>query len=106
VFRRTRPRAGDGGLDDLAQRIDAGSVAVIDEEGGEDSAESFIPSGENGAAVIVLNGVLQNEGAESVTYQATFQGLRGKEVREFRFRFTDRTFEKAVPFEIRDLELP
>ena len=57
------------------------------------------------ANIVIVNGVVQ-ETVDQVTYQFQFPTLKGKAMKELRFRFADRMLEKTVPFAFDAIPLP
>ena len=78
---------------------------AIDDEGMEHKG-TFQPGGDTMAArIVVVNGVVQQQ-VDGVSYLLQMPSLRGKTVKEIRFKFADRVLEKKVPFAFQDVPLP
>ena len=104
-FRRTKGPSGTGFFEELTHRIDAESATAVDEDGAEHRG-TLSPTGDTVAAnIVIVNGVVQ-ETVDQVTYQFQFPTLKGKAMKELRFRFADRMLEKTVPFAFESVPLP
>lgn len=105
TFRRTKGPSGPGFFEDLSHRIEGESPTAVDEDGAEHRG-SLTPTGDTVAAnIVIVNGVVQ-ETVDQVTYQFQFPTLKGKGIKELRFRFADRMLEKSVPFSFDAVPLP
>ncbi len=95
---------GTSSTEDVERRVMRESLVAVDEDGTEHTG-AMEPGRAGRSAISVINGkIVTQEGAGS--FDARFATLRGKAVKELRFKFVDATFPKEFPFEIRDLELP
>ncbi|MBI4565023.1 MAG: hypothetical protein HY716_10065, partial [Planctomycetes bacterium] len=96
---------------DMERLLDSDSATAMDDEGTTHKADMLSPAGANQAGQIIARfggggggfGVRPSPG---MIYRATFSSVKGKDIQTFAFRFIDRTFDKAVPFELRDVKLP
>jgi hypothetical protein len=96
----TKSRGDPTGLkEEVLGRTAPASVIAIDEEGKEHAGE-FTP------ATIEGSWSFRGEAPKSIRFQATFPTLGGKEIKRFKFKFSDALFEKTVPFEINEIKLP
>jgi hypothetical protein len=107
-FEKTKASAGDGPVGvEIEQRLDIESLVGFDEDG-EEHKGRFHPMGRPGGNVMFVGGRLQmgEEASKSASYQASFNTLRQKGLKKIRFRFTDPTLARDLPFTFRDIELP
>lgn len=90
----------------LEERIDTDSLVAVDEDGTTYKADSFGP-GDMNSRVMVIGGGGDVEQPKTTTYQAQFPAtMRNKTIKELRFRFITKAYEKAVPFEFKGVKLP
>ena len=104
----SKPKGEAAGLkEEILSRIDAASVVAVD-EGGKEHAGEMAPAGNRDMAggIVVMAGGPSGEQVRKLDFQATFPNLAGKDIKQFRFKFSDSLYEKTVPFEIRDIKLP
>lgn len=96
---------GDGiGLkDEILARLDSASVRAIDERGNEHIGELLPAQAEMGAGIVIGGPGVQSK---YVQFTATFDSLKGLDIKRFTFKISDALFEKKVPFEIKDIKLP
>jgi hypothetical protein len=106
-FRRTRGKPEGGSLaEEVEQRLDADSLTGIDDDGNEHKGQ-LLPTGDRMANLLLVGGkVVPGDDSAGTTYQAMFPTLRGKGLKELKFRFVDSTLVKAVPFRFERVELP
>ncbi|MBI2933071.1 MAG: HEAT repeat domain-containing protein [Planctomycetes bacterium] len=86
--------------EEIDRRLDTESFVAVDTNGKEHRPESVLPSGTD--AIVIGPGGVEHK----LRYRVTFGSLRLRDAKQLRFRFIDRTIEKAVPFEFRDVEWP
>jgi hypothetical protein len=103
--RKSRPGILDDSLlEDLEERIDRGSLVGVDEEGNEHkgtltlSSEMVAFGGAPGAPL--------REDLVGFSYQTDFPTLKGKPLKELRFRFMDKSYVKSTNWKLEGLELP
>lgn len=106
VFRRKKASAGATGTlqEEVEQRLDAESIAGIDEDGAEHKG-TLVSQDMRMAAIRVVNGRIVQE-SDAATFIARFPTARLKPLKEIRFKFSDATFVKSVPFVLEGVELP
>ncbi len=92
-------------LEEIDQRVDHESVVAIDEDGAEHKGTMAASNDSFGARIRIVNGVVERSGT-GASYQAGFQTLGNKTVKELRFRFVSSSYVKSVPFRIEGVELP
>jgi len=105
TFTRTKGEV-QGLKDEIMGRLDAGNAVAVDEDGKEHVGEIALPQAEAGGAMVIMGGPGGGEAAKTATFQATFPTLGDKDIKRFKFRFSDAVFEKTVTFEIKDIKLP
>ena len=106
-FRRKKAPTGATGTlhEEVEQRLDLESLVGIDEDGAEHkgvlagSRETMV------AAIRVVNGRVVQD-ADAASFSAQFPTVRLKALKELRFKFSDSTFVKSVPFALEGVELP
>jgi hypothetical protein len=105
-FRRKKPAPGATGTldEEVSQRLDEASLVGIDEDGGEHKG-SLLSQGGRMAAIRVINGRMVQEG-DAAAFIAHFPTVKLKALKEIRFRISDATFLKSVPFSLEGIELP
>ncbi|MBI4565987.1 MAG: hypothetical protein HY716_14975, partial [Planctomycetes bacterium] len=101
----------DGPAIDMARLLDSESAKAVDDEGKTHKADTLAlaQTNEGGMVIRMIGGAGGVFGVESSTetlYRATFSTVKGRDIETFTFRFIDRTLEKVVPFELRDVKLP
>ena len=79
----------------IAQRFDADSFVIVDQDGGEFPATMRAQS----------RGRFSPD-ETGIWYQAFVQRNAGKALKEVRFRFVDQTLVKPMPFKFTNLSLP
>jgi hypothetical protein len=105
AFRKTKGQTSAQSIEELGRRLDAESALAIDEDGIEHKG-TLAPSGDTVAAnIVIVNGQVQ-ETVESLTWAFQFPTLKSKAIKELRFRFADKVFEKVVPFTLENVDLP
>ena len=104
---------GDGIVpqDEVLGRLESGSVVAVDEDGQEHAGEIMPAANEGGGMGMIViggpgGGPGGNEQDQGQLYYAKFADLNKKDIKSFRFRFSDALFEKSVPFEIKGVKLP
>ena len=105
----SKPKGDVAGLkEEILGRLDAASVIVVDESGKEHAGEILPAPARDGAGggIVIMGGGMGGEAVRKLKFQATFPNLSGKDIKQFRFRFSDAVFEKSVPFELKDVKLP
>lgn len=106
-FRRKKAAAGATGTlhEEVEQRLDLESLVAIDEDGAEHKG-TFIGSRDTMVAAIrVVNGRVVQD-SDSAAFVAQFPTVPLKALKELRFKFSDSTFVKSVPFALEGVELP
>ncbi len=106
-FRRKKPAAGATASlhEEVEQRLDLESLVGLDEDGAEHKGTLVSPRSSMVAAIRVVNGRLVQD-ADAAGFTAQFATLKLKPLKELRFRFSDATFVKPVPFSLENVELP
>ncbi|MBI4563470.1 MAG: hypothetical protein HY716_02090 [Planctomycetes bacterium] len=102
-------KRADGGAvppEEFERRLDSDSFLVQDDDGVDHEADGVAPGGGQGGLGGFFGGLFGGGAAEAGKYRATFPTFTGGGIKRFRFRFADRTFEREVPFELRDVKLP
>jgi hypothetical protein len=94
-FHRSPTSTTPGWARTIAQRFDADSFVIVDQDGGEFSATMRAQN----------RGRLLPE-ESGVWFQAFVQRNAGKALKEVRFRFVDQTLVKSMPFKFTSLALP
>jgi len=92
--------------DEILGRIDPASVVAVDKDGKEHAAEFGPYQAEGRGGMVFVGGTPGGEATKSMQFQAIFPTLEGRDIKTFRFRFVERLYEKAVPFEFTDVKLP
>lgn len=109
IFEKSRTSSGDGPIGiEVEQRLDLESLVGVDEDG-EEHKGLFHPMNRHRGNVVFVGNRLQmgtEEGVKAVSYQAVFNTLRAKGLKKVRFRFTDPTLVREMPFTFRDIALP
>jgi hypothetical protein len=109
IFEKSRTSSGDGPIGiEVEQRLDLESLVGVDEDG-EEHKGLFHPMNRHRGNVVFVGNRLQmgtEEGVKTVSYQAMFNTLRAKGLKKIRFRFTDPTLVREMPFTFRDIALP
>ena len=106
VLKFTKSKGDVGALrDEMFGRIDAASLRAIDETGKEHVGEIGPVNQEGPGGFVVMGGGGAEQG-RSIQLKVTFSTLEGKELKRLAFKMSDSLFEKAVPFEIKDVKLP
>ena len=105
-FRRKKSAAGATAslYEEVEQRVDSDSVVGIDEDGGEHKG-TLLSSNNLTAAIRVVNGKLVQD-SDTAAFTAQFNTVKIKPLKEIRFKFSDATFVKAMPFAMEKIELP
>ncbi|MBI4564781.1 MAG: hypothetical protein HY716_08845 [Planctomycetes bacterium] len=89
--------------DPSLHELDYDSLVAVDAKGREHRPTSAKAAAAGNPAQALLQG-----GAESrnPSFRAVFPGVQVSDLKTFKFRFITRGFEKNVPFEFRDIQLP
>ncbi len=92
--------------EEVERRLDASTVIAVDKDGAEHKAESLAPPNERMGMVIMGGPGGGGEVEKTWKLRATFPTLGKKDIQSMRLKFVDKTWEKAIPFEIKDVRLP
>jgi hypothetical protein len=105
-FRRKKAAAGTTASlnEEVEQRVDSDSLVGIDEDGGEHKG-TLLSANAMGAAIRVVNGRLVQD-SDVASFTAQFNTVKLKPLKEIRFKFSDATFVKPMPFAVEKTELP
>jgi len=104
-FRKTKGSTSPQAFEEILRRLDAEAAVAIDEDGMEHRG-TLAPAPDTMAAnIVIVNGQVQ-ETVDALGFLFQFPTLKAKAIKELRFRFADKLFEKLVPFALEDVELP
>ena len=104
-FRKTKGSTSPQSFDELQRRLEADSAVAIDEDGAEHKGTLNASPDTLAANIVIVNGQVQ-ETVEGLGFLFQFPTLKNKGIKELRFRFADKLFEKVVPFTLENVELP
>ncbi len=88
--------------EEVDRRLDTESFILVDGDGKEAKPESVTPGGSN-TIVVGPGGVIERKVRLRVSFAV---GVKVQSAKELRFRFVDKTLEKVVPFELKDVKIP